>query len=153
MKDMKRTKANILKAGVSLIAVLILLSGTSMGVNFNEEEINTPSDCGCGGCELEIEVIDDPYSRGLSMIIKNVGDEDCIDVEWKISIEGGLLGLINKTVNGTIDCIKPGEIVIVSSGIIFGFGPITITISVENDGFSFEESTDAWIIFFFMRIG
>jgi hypothetical protein len=41
-------------------------------------------------------------------VIKNIGKAKATKVEWEIHVEGGILGRINKTVNGTID-LKAGE--------------------------------------------
>ncbi len=66
---------------------------------------------------------------GVSAVIKNVGDADATDVPYTMTVTGGLLGLINKEVEGTIDVAADGEETI-SSGIILGIGAITITVEV-----------------------
>jgi hypothetical protein len=47
-------------------------------------------------------------------------------------VEGGMLGMINKTVNGTID-IPAGESVTVKTGMLLGFGAISITAKVADE--------------------
>jgi hypothetical protein len=72
---------------------------------------------------------------GIKATIKNNGTSDATDVPWQIHVEGGILGLINKTVNGTTD-IPSGETISVGKIMVFGFGPITITAEV-----AYEEKT------------
>jgi len=67
---------------------------------------------------------------GVSVIITNTGAEDARDVPWLIHVEGGILGLINKVAEGTIDVIPVGQSTRVKTGIFLGFGPIMITVSV-----------------------
>jgi hypothetical protein len=67
---------------------------------------------------------------GVSVIITNTGAEDARDVPWLIHVEGGILGLINKVAEGTIDIIPVGQSTSVKTGIFLGFGPIMITASV-----------------------
>ena len=69
---------------------------------------------------------------GVNVIIKNIGDVDATDVKWEIHVEGGLLGMINKTANGTVD-IQAGESQKVSSGMLFGLGNINIKAYVANE--------------------
>ena len=68
------------------------------------------------------------------------------NVTWQIHVEGGLLGLINKTVNGNID-INAGESKNVGTGSLFGLGPIRITVTVTNG-----EETAKGIQFFIFSI-
>jgi len=111
---------------------------------------SNPSGCGCEGCELEIELIFGRY--GITMIIKNIGDSDCTNVKWNITLEGGII-LIGKETTGIILCIPPGENVTVSSGWIFGFGRIIITGSVEcAEGSSDTKTRDAFVLLFFIKI-
>lgn len=69
---------------------------------------------------------------GVNVIIKNTGDVDANYVKWEIHVEGGVLGFINKTVNGTVD-IKAGESQKVSSGMLFGLGEIDVKVTVVNE--------------------
>ena len=73
---------------------------------------------------------------GFSVTIKNVGGTTAYDVQWNITIRGGILLRINETVSGAIPTpILAGEQSIVESGFIsiFGFGPIEITATVWAD--------------------
>jgi hypothetical protein len=68
---------------------------------------------------------------GVKAVIKNNGTTDATDVPWQIHVNGGILGRINKTVNGTID-IPAGETVMVRA-VSLGFGAITITAKVADE--------------------
>jgi subtilisin family serine protease len=68
---------------------------------------------------------------GVSMIITNNGTTDIPNVPWQIHVEGGILRLINKTVNGTIN-IKARESQTVSTGMLLGLGGISISAQVAG---------------------
>jgi hypothetical protein len=65
---------------------------------------------------------------GVSLKITNNGASAATGISWQLHVEGGILGRINKLVNGTID-ISSGETKTEGTGILFGFGPLTITAS------------------------
>ena len=77
--------------------------------------------------KTEIEVIG---GLGVTVDISNVGDEDATDIDWSITVNGGILGFINKSINGNIPLIKPDETE-KKTVIPFGLGPITITVTAE----------------------
>ncbi len=69
---------------------------------------------------------------GVKAEITNNGTSDANDIPWQIHVEGGILGMINKTVNGTID-IPAGDTVTVKTGILLGFGAISIIANVAGE--------------------
>ena len=69
---------------------------------------------------------------GVKVVIKNNGMGDAEDVFVELHVEGGIFGMINKTVNDTVDIIA-GEKETVSTGILLGFGPIEVTATVGMD--------------------
>jgi hypothetical protein len=83
---------------------------------------------------------------GVKAEITNNGTSDATDVPWQIHVEGGMLGMINKTVNGTID-IPAGETVTVKTGMLLGFGAISITAKVADEE---QTATGKQIIIFSM---
>ncbi len=63
----------------------------------------------------------------VSATITNVGDAPAPNVDWTITVTGGIIGRINKETNGTITSIDVGgEESIATDGIIFGLGKLTI---------------------------
>ena len=69
---------------------------------------------------------------GIYATIKNNGTTNVSDIPWQIYVEGGILNRISKIVNGTID-IAANWSKTVKTGMLFGFGPITITIKVADN--------------------
>jgi len=64
--------------------------------------------------------------------ISNEGDADATDVEWSITIVGGILGLIDVTTEGTIDSLVIGdEVSIKTEEMVFGLGPVDITVTAD----------------------
>jgi hypothetical protein len=82
-----------------------------------------------GGITLEIDI---NGGIGVKAIITNKGASDATDISWQIHVEGGMLGMINKTVNGTID-ITAGGSKTVGTGMILGFGAISIVAKVADE--------------------
>lgn len=69
---------------------------------------------------------------GVTLKITNNGIANFIGVPWWIHVKGGILGRINKTVNGTID-IPAGGSKTVGTGMLFGFGALSITATVDDE--------------------
>ena len=69
---------------------------------------------------------------GITVTIKNNGTTIANDVEWYLDVQGGLLGRITETMNGIID-VPAGQSKSFSTGLFFGFGPITITTKVAEE--------------------
>jgi subtilisin family serine protease len=68
---------------------------------------------------------------GVNMVITNIGTTDITNVSWQIHVEGGILGMINKTKNGTIN-IPAGESKTVSTGMLLGLGSFNISARVAG---------------------
>jgi subtilisin family serine protease len=83
----------------------------------------------------------------VKAVIKNQGTSDLTDVNWQIHVEGGILGLKNKTVSGTVD-IPPGKSVRVHTGMLFGRGNIVISVRADI----FEKTVTGKQRFIFTKI-
>ena len=117
---------------------------------FDDIKIEDASGCDCElGCELEIgEIVFGRFQ--ITVIIKNIGDADCINVKWRITLEGGII-LLGRERSGTIICIPPGENVTIRSNLIFGFGKTIITVSLEYpDGSLVTANLEALIILWYI---
>jgi hypothetical protein len=77
-------------------------------------------------------------------VINNTGDGDAVKEPVSITVTGGLLGLINKTVTKEVD-LKAGESTEIQTGMIFGLGSINIAVTTPNDD---ETKTGTQIIIF-----
>lgn len=84
---------------------------------------------------------------GITVDISNVGDEDATDIDWSISVEGGIFGFINKSLNGNIPLLKPDETER-KLMMAFGLGSIEITVIAEpSNTEKVMKTMDALILF------
>jgi len=68
----------------------------------------------------------------INVAISNVGEAEANDVEWNITIKGGILGLINVTAEDTIDSIAiDEEIIIQTNELILGLGIVNIIVTAD----------------------
>ncbi|MEA2053581.1 MAG: sialidase family protein [Candidatus Thermoplasmatota archaeon] len=74
-----------------------------------------------------INVKDISGGMGISATITNTGTEDASNVDWSIELTG--LIFIGKETTGTIDSLPAGGEEAIKSGLVFGIGPTTITIT------------------------
>jgi hypothetical protein len=77
-------------------------------------------------------VMDIKGGIGVSVVLKNNDIINYTNTSWQIHVIGGILGMINKTVNGTID-IPAGDSVTVTTGLFLGFGALAITAKVVEE--------------------
>ena len=89
----------------------------------------------------------------FSGIIKNIGNKTAFNVQWKITVDGGIV-LIGRESSGYLPRpLLAGEEMSVSSGLVFGFGRIVITVSVWADNAPLvSESIPGILILFFIMI-
>lgn len=69
----------------------------------------------------------------VNAVIQSVGTEDATDIDWTIHVVGGMLGFIDITVSDTIPYLPVGEEVIVSTGLILGFGRVVVTVTASDE--------------------
>jgi hypothetical protein len=86
---------------------------------------------GSGLAELAILNVKGPI--GVKADVQNSGDADALNVQCSMTVTGGLLGLIDKSATGSAATLAPSGTVPLSSGIIIGFGKITIVITASAD--------------------
>jgi len=88
----------------------------------------------------------------VSSEITNIGDADASDVEWSISIDGGIL-IAGKEAEGTITTLEPGDTEVVINKPVLGLGRVEIIVTASAD--DVEEATktvDGFVFFFFVII-
>jgi len=101
---------------------------------------------------LEIEEINGGLFK-INTEIRNTGDVEANDIEWKISIYGGSI-LLGRYSSGIISNIQPGEKTGIESGIVYGIGlPSVITVEVDIFDYNSDiEIQSADIILFIIKI-
>jgi PKD repeat protein len=83
---------------------------------------------------------------GVSVVITNLGAEDATNVPWLIHVDGGLLGLIQKVAEGTVN-VSAGSSTMVKTGMFLGVGPFAITVrvgAVEKTGLGMQIVVFRW---------
>jgi hypothetical protein len=81
------------------------------------------------GAELSIINISGPI--GANAEIKNIGKVDANNLEYTITVTGGILGMISKTVSGSKTILAVGQTQSFNSGLILGFGKVFIDVTVD----------------------
>lgn len=101
---------------------------------------------------LEIEDINGGLFN-INSDIRNTGDAEANEVEWKISIYGGSI-LLGRYSSGTISNIQPGDKTTINSGIIYGIGlPSIIMVEIDIADYNSDiEIISADILLFIIKI-
>ena len=82
---------------------------------------------------------------GVSVEIVNVGTADASNVQWSISLDGGLI-LVGKSAEGTISNLGAGANTIVKIPFVLGFGGVTITATADGS----SKTASGTVILFFV---
>lgn len=81
---------------------------------------------------------------GVHAEIKNTGNNDAMNVEWKITLNG--LVFFGKEKTGTFTKILPDFKPTAQTGLIFGIGPVDILVLAEADGLNpVEKQVSAFV--------
>jgi hypothetical protein len=64
---------------------------------------------------------------GVSVGFRNVWNAATTDVKWNIILKGGIFGVINTSMQGTIESLEPG-VVVYERIPSLGFGPLSISV-------------------------
>jgi PKD repeat protein len=89
---------------------------------------------------------------GVSAEIHNKGTLDVTSVNWSIALDGGFV-LLGKIKSGTIASLPAGDSTVISDRPLFGFGKITITVTVEVPGSEPVTKTVSGFLLFFFVLG
>jgi len=68
---------------------------------------------------------------GITVVLDNTGLTDVVNASWAITVQGGILGRINKTADGTIT-VPAGKSETVTTGVLVGFGVISISATIAD---------------------
>ncbi len=64
-------------------------------------------------------------------VLSNIGDAVAWEVECTITAQGGILGLINMTATDAVPELAVSDLITISIGPMFGFGPVKITVKAK----------------------
>jgi len=67
---------------------------------------------------------------GVSATVTNTGTEDASAIDWTISLSGPVF--VGKEASGTIDSLPAGGETTIGTGLVFGIGPTTITVTASG---------------------
>jgi len=88
----------------------------------------------------------------VNAVIKNIGGAEATNIDWSITLEGGIILLGGET-TGTTPSIPDGGEVIVSSSLILGFGKTRVTVTMEEPyGSSDTREQGAMVLLFFIKV-
>ena len=81
---------------------------------------------------------------GIHAEIKNTGDTDAMNVQWRITMQG--LVFFGKEKTGTFVKIVPGFKPTATTGFIFGIGPVDVTVTATAEGLNpVEKQVSAFV--------
>jgi hypothetical protein len=84
---------------------------------------------GEGIAELSIANIQGPI--GVKADMQNIGDKEAKNIEWSITVTGGLFKNVNVSATGAQAAFAAGGILPMSTPLFIGFGKITIVITAN----------------------
>lgn len=106
---------------------------------------------GEGTIWTELSITDLTGPIGVSTGVKNIGENPATNVEYELTVTGGILGRVNVSVNDSvaelaIDAEEP-----ISSGMFFGLGAIDITVTaVADNADEVEKTASAFLLGLFV---
>jgi glycosyltransferase involved in cell wall biosynthesis len=87
---------------------------------------------------------------GVTATIKNIGDTEITNVQWKFTLTGGLI-ILGKTKTGTIASLTTGASTTIKDSPILGFGKTTIKVDITcAEGASRTQTKTGTIVLFFV---
>ncbi len=88
---------------------------------------------------------------GVNAVLKNTGDANANDIQWKISFIGSIFPGSEKS--GTIQNLSPEKSIEISSGLIFGFGSVIVKIEAYSDeGINVVTEKNGLLLLFFLLL-
>ncbi|UCD12976.1 MAG: hypothetical protein JSW60_05260 [Thermoplasmatales archaeon] len=99
---------------------------------------------------LKIEPITGGFFK-VKSAIKNSGDAEATDVQWKITLDGGII-LLGKQTTDEIEYLDPGEEVSIESKLIFGFGPTRVIVRANILEDSSTRDQGGFVFLFYINV-
>jgi hypothetical protein len=87
----------------------------------------------------------------IKSTIKNMGEAEATDIQWTISLDGGLI-LLGKESSGDIGYLDPGEEAKISTKLILGFGKTLVRATAEIPEHLDEREQRATVFLFFITV-
>ena len=88
----------------------------------------------------------------VNAVIKNIGGAEATNIDWNITLEGGIILLGGETTGTTPSIPERGE-VIVSSSLILGFGNTIVKVTMEEPhGSSDTREQGATVLLIFIKV-
>ncbi|MFO7676984.1 MAG: PQQ-dependent sugar dehydrogenase [Thermoplasmatota archaeon] len=123
------------------LIVLVIILGMLSNVFFVSGTTPSQDD------NLEISEVTGGLAR-IRAQISNTGETDISDIEWSISVTGGIGRRINRTQTGVISNLASNSNEYITCSPVFGLGRITVTISVNT----VEKTFNGFVFLFFIRV-
>lgn len=102
--------------------------------------------------ELKIGEITGGIARVMAEI-KNTGNNNLTDVDWSISVFGGIFGKINISINDNIETLEGHTIEMAKASPVIGLGEIEITVTASAAGTNtLKKTIDGFVFLFFVII-
>jgi hypothetical protein len=86
-----------------------------------------------------------------SVNLRNYGLAEADAISWTITLDGGVI-LLGKETTGVIPTIEASGVTTINSGLVFGFGPTRVIVTVEFDEGSDYRSQGANVFLFFLQV-
>jgi len=125
------------KSIILIIMFSLITSSIFLSLNVESNQNN----------EIEIGEIKGGIGK-VQVNIKNIGDNDASNIEWKISVTGGFLNNINRTSDGVVQLLKSEESETITCKSLLGIGNIKIKVIING----FEKIVSGFILLFFVQI-
>ena len=87
----------------------------------------------------------------VKSIIKNKGEAEATDIQWTITLDGGLI-LLGKESSGEIGYLDPGEEAEINSKIIFGLGKTVVRATADIPEHTDTRDQRATVVLFFINV-
>lgn len=130
---------------------MILFSGIStQALQENNQQIKAANKT-IQSDQLESEIIIGNVTTSVGKIlveIKNIGSTEAIDIDWRITVQGGVLNFIDTISTGSISTLNAEETTIIETNMVFGLGKITVDINIEDSAKTVQGS----ILLFFITL-